>query len=237
MDSSTAETGSMVFHQEGKKPSIVNVLKERRIGEGSFGRTYVADVLIGRHNRRFIIKKFKGDTQTAEKNAARAIENYRLARDAGLKVFTTYRLADDKTSILMTNASIDSTICIGSDSFSHLPSFGEDKIQNLEMDKFQTLLDGVYNQALIAASHDLVIHPDSFFFLFNKESGSLDFVLGDLDLIHKKPRSSFSYLLLVNLDYAEMAISAFVRGNVENPDNYQAFNREESNRIQAAQGI
>lgn len=225
----------MTFAKEGKV-TLVNILNERKIGEGTTGTTYETDVLVGGRKRKFIIKRFKGSTVIAKKNTVRAIENYQMAKKAGLKVFPTYRLGEDGTSILMTNANVDSTICVDTLSYSSLPSRGGTKIE-IDDDKFEKLANGVFQQAGLAAKHGIYVPVDTFFFLINTETKDVDFVLGDLDTINNNPIPESApgpnIRLVENLGQASIALQCLVLHNIENAGSCYARLREVYHKIRS----
>ncbi len=222
------EGRSMAFTKEGSKnPSQVVISNERKIGEGNFGDVYEADVAIGKHIRKFVIKKFKdttvyGQNISAEEGANQAIRNYNEAKRAGLKIFTTYRLGENGTSVLMTNASSESTICLTTNDSANLPAMGEPKIEEIEGVQFETLTNEVFQQAEIAANHGILIYRDAFFFLFNRDTKNVDFVLGDLDIVNRRPNAYSNQRLLNNLMGARMSLEHFVSRNVAGQYRYNA---------------
>ena len=219
------ETISIAPRIEGRPPTQLTITGKRRIGSGIFGTAFQTEVMVGCHARKLVIKRFKtidrrGIVTTAKENAAKAMANYAAAKKAGLKVFPTYRLSEDGESIVMTNGNIGSTICISNEHSSHLPNIGEPKIQLRGDAACTSLIDSVFDQALLAANHDISIHSDAFFFLYDKTTGGIDFVIGDLDNVDRRKLPPNESRLLNNLYGAEMALISFMNGNVEAPSNY-----------------
>lgn len=233
------EINKMAFAKEGRNSTQVIIKNERKIGNGWFSDVYQADVAIGNHTRKFVIKKFKdalidGKALTAKENAANAIVNYQSAKKAGLKVFTTYRLSEDGTSILMTNGSPDSTVCLTNNEDANLWGMGLPKIKKIEEAVFKGLVDKVFRQAIIAAEHDLSIWFDAFFFLYDRNTNSIDFVVGDLDLVNR--RQTLTPRLHDNLADADRALGDFVQDNVQNPNSYYKIIDQMCSDIKNKQG-
>ncbi len=189
------------FHKKGKA-TPVRILDEKQIGSGMFGDTFEAQVLVGDKGRKFVIKKFKRRyNTTAAERAENAMKNYQAAKEAGLKVFTTYRLGEDGTSILMTNANSDDITCL-----STLPNtVGDIKIK-LTDESFESLTDGVFAEAKKAADANIDVYSDAYFLLVGKNSSKLDFVLGDLDNVTKEASKSPATLLSSNLINARLGL-------------------------------
>jgi hypothetical protein len=226
--------------REGRPPTQLSITKKHRIGSGTFGTAFQTEVTTGSHARNLVIKKFKntevrGFVTTARENAAKAIANYKIAQRAGLKVFPTYRLSEDLESVVMTSGNTDSIICIGTEPASSLPGIGKPKIPSIESVACAELMDGVFNQATLAANHDISIRPDAFFFLYDKSTGGIDFVIGDLDNVHKRQLPPNQSRLLSNLYGAKIALQSFIVDNVDNPGVYLKLIAEVHDETKIAQ--
>jgi hypothetical protein len=154
-----------------------------------------------------------------QESAARdALRNYQLAKRAGLKVFSTYRLSEDRTSILMTNGNLGGHFCFGSNIHSPraLKVMGR-KIPAI--DNLDELISGLVAEAQKAAEHQLQLHHDTYFFLVNRENPRrADFVDGDMDNVEEFPTECVKYLLATNLYNALHALKNFVANNVVDDD-------------------
>ena len=152
----------------GKDTSTkVRIDSERRIGGGVFGDTYEAQVTVGNHKRTFVIKRFRIVAGlTPEENATEAMRNYDAAKKAGLKVFPTYRLGEDKKSILMTSGNTQDSVCIGTGGDSpKIEDILGTRIEQIADDDLHLLVDGVFSQAIQAGEHNIVLPADAYFFL------------------------------------------------------------------------
>jgi hypothetical protein len=210
------------FSDRGRNLSTsVLINNEVKISEGRFGTIYEADISVGSQKKRFVLKRFKGSKEFAEEHANTAIQNYELAKGAGLKVFTTYRLGADKRTVLMTNGTTDTDFCIGSNKES--PKIEEalgGKINNLSSDAFIYLIDGVFSQALLAEQKNIILPNDAYFFLIDKASKSkVDFIIGDLDTIAKKSDTE-PERIINNVSYAMLSLQGFILRNINDPDTY-----------------
>lgn len=223
MDESGSEGESIAFTREGKGNRVtqVHVLNEREIGSGVFGRVYESLVNVEGRNRKFVIKKFSETrNKSAKDSALNAFQNYNRAKEAGLKVFSTYRLGEDGTSILMTNGNSETTVCVGgSDPNSFLEKRGIPRISNIDDVYFTDLAGKLFSQASIAANQGIALYEDAFFYLVDPNSGGLDFVVGDLDMVNTRPIPP-EHLLSNNLNSVEDSLLTFIKGNFKNPDKY-----------------
>lgn len=190
--------------------SRVRIVDEEYIRSGIYGMIYRTDTLVSGRPRRFVIKKFKKTLLSAQGNAERAFANYQRAKDAGLKVFATYRLGEDRKSILMTDGSGDSTVCLSNNIT--LPELGLSKIRDeaLPLD----LVDGIIANAKKASEQKILIPNDAYFFLYDRQAECTDFVLGDLDTLGKDVDSQ--HALRHNLQTAKLAILGFIASNAQN---------------------
>jgi hypothetical protein len=212
------------------KSSDVQVISEKEISGGDFGNIFLVKVKIGNSNKEneMILKKFKTATisktieektttriDTAEDRATRAFEHYNLAKKAGLKVFSTYRINEDKKSILMTNGDIGNWVCIGQNERSpSLASKGLEKINKIE--NYKELTENVYAQAIKATENNLYLHSDCFMFLIKKNNPQfIDFVIGDLDNLVEKPKAEKRKLFEDNLMTSFNALNRFLIDNIK----------------------
>lgn len=175
----------MTFYSEGKKPRTVGILGGEFVGVGHYGMTYRIDVAMGKHRRQSIIKIFKptednGVVSTPKQNAQRAMENYQAAKTAGLKVLPTYRLSEDGTFILMTNTNVGNR---RSYRFDDVLGANVKKSISKSGNNHIGLINGLFSQAAIAATSNIALNRDAFFFIVDGKSGDIDFVIGDLDRV------------------------------------------------------
>lgn len=222
MSESTGEGVSKPF-VKGGKATRVTILHQNPIGQGEFGTVSEADVLVHGRNRKFVIKRYTHDPRwhkDASHNAARAIENYKTLKAAGLKVFPTYRLSEDGRSILMTSGNLDTKVCVDSNQDGSLPSKGELKLVDAQ-DKVERLAHDMFQQAKTAAAQNIQFIYDVFFFLVDKNTKDIDFVFGDLDMVNFYPSEDLEERTQENLDSARYALKFFSRFNINNPGEYE----------------
>lgn len=202
---------------------VINEETKRRVAGGTYGDIFEAEVSVGSHKKTFVIKKFKDALgKTAEQNARNAMQNYDVAKKAGLEVFTTYRLGDDEESILMTNGTTDKFVCIGTnvDSPQADDLLGE-KIDDVDEEDFYNFVDSVLGQAVIAGDNNISLHGDAFLYFVDRETGTkLDFVIGDLDNVSKGRTYAHANGLKRNLDGALGSLKYFIGKNFKDPENY-----------------
>jgi len=211
---------SPVGPEKKPAPTEVEIISEIKIGGGQFGEIFEAEAKIGTKNRNFVIKKFKdvpgiGDapSRSAEEVAAVAFENYGYAKKSGLKVFPTYRLGEDKKSILMTNANLGEQVCIGlNDDSPRLKDFGMNKLDYIA--NANDCAELLMNQVRKATQAGISLRNDSFLFLVDKRNPEvLDFVIGDLDNVMRSKQEQ-KKLLQSNIMHAFTALDLFIRRSV-----------------------
>lgn len=219
----------IVFEKNTGDTKTVRILDAKKINQGAIGEIFDTVTEVGGRKKRFIIKKFfDPETRDGPYNPAigpeRTFENYNVCKRAGLKVFPTYRISQDKKSILMTNAFSDEWVCIGSnqeDSSINLETFSETKFT--EIANFEVFLDSVFGEAIKAAAQDITLPTDCYFFLIQRETSHaakvLDFVLGDLDQITLgKVASKEREIFLNNITALTFSIQAFLNTNAATKD-------------------
>ena len=191
MNTGSLENPNISFRKNTRKETGVRVVSETPITKGSFGKIFDTVIEKGGHKRRFIVKKYYNYTpdlpeynSTIKENAERALHNYTLAKNAGLKVFPTFRISEDGESILMTTGFSDNQICVGSNGGLNIDKLKQPLIEEIvNLDKF---LVNFFIEGLKAAKNGISLHSDSFFFIFNKSKPiKIDFILGDLDSLYK----------------------------------------------------
>ncbi len=212
MTESVTHGRSVKFTKYDKTPTWIKITGERDIhGGGVFGQIFLTDTLVLGRPRRFIVKKFLGNPDRAKREAERAFNNYRKAKNAGLKVLPTYRISGDNTSILMTNLNVDSTLVLSNNR--DLGELGLPPIRNEALTP--GLTDSIIEHAKLASEHKILIPVDAYFFLYNQVQQTTDFTLGDLDKLGQDV--SAEHALWYNLKTARSAVMSFMASNSESP--------------------
>ncbi|MFA5954352.1 MAG: hypothetical protein WC817_02335 [Patescibacteria group bacterium] len=171
------------IHPSGKRESEVDINEVRGLGSGTFGWVREAVVSKGNVKRTMALKHFfKGREQ-----AQSAFDNYKLAKKAGLKVFTTYRISKEGDAILMTNGNDKETVCLSLSPKEDRPkALDGESIEKIE--NFDELLQNLYQEAEKATKNGLYFNGDEIFFLVDKKTKTkVSFVLGDMDGISVDP--------------------------------------------------
>lgn len=204
----------------GKKESILTISNEREIGKGYYGKVYQVDVTVQVGNSKrtapFVLKRYFDNETSAATNAESAAKNYQVAKEAGLKVFKTFRHIPEDHSILMSTAHTETEVCVGSNKGSNRVS----DFKELGIEKVPTVVDfneflySLFKQANIAAEHGVRLDADSLFFLLRKDNPTkVDFVIGDYDMVVKVKK--YDELELHNLQELCDAVEIFIMDNVE----------------------
>jgi hypothetical protein len=204
----------MKFENPEHRISDLKIEEGKNIGSGSFSNIYEVQVTVGDKVKPMILKRFKdNDLGTPSENAQRAFGNYALAKRVGLKVFPTYRLSEDKQSILMTDAGKDADFCSAANNTLHDVRRIE-KIENIK-----GIIQDLLGQARIASDNGITLLYDVPLFTIDKETRSkLDFYLGDFDLISRD--SEKARALRHNLDHLCAALTVFIQRYVAQPELY-----------------
>ncbi|MBU1091948.1 hypothetical protein KKA27_03765 [Patescibacteria group bacterium] len=208
---------------ERDEGTAVKLERGAKLGEGAFGSVFEATIELSKRKKKFVIKEFKdGDLSqspkdTAENRAREAIEHWRVAKKAGLKVFPTYRIGDDEKSILMTSAHGEKNICV--DPFpvdgATVETFGRSKLQ--EISNLDQLFEGLLKECRKATDHQIDIFPDAYFFLVDRKTDMVDFVLGDTDYLVTSPGVHPKDHATSNLGRAKIVLESFIEKNVSGP--------------------
>jgi hypothetical protein len=180
----------------GRKRHEVSVERKRRIGGGHFGDVYLADVHFQQasqeRRRQMIVKEYRPNPAKPgmeHKLAERAIRNHQLAKEAGLKVFPTFRLSAEGNSILMTLADTERWICVGTNEGSDsLREMAGGEFAAKPDDEMERFINQVLDQAQLAKQSALSLDSDMIFMLVDRaERKKMDYVLGDMDMITQWP--------------------------------------------------
>ena len=216
------------FKKNTGKETKVQVISEIRIAGGTFGEIFDTVVEIGGHRKRFIVKKYRENNlpvgkPIATKNAHSAFENYSLAKEAGLKVFPTFRISEDEKDILMTTGFLKDQICIGSNNAKDVTKFDKPLIR--EISNTDEFLSNIFAEYIKAAKNNIYLPSDILFFVLNRdEPTNLDFVLGDLDNLRKESRS-IAGIASLNIRNLRSSLYYFSNENID-PEKRQKFNNK-----------
>jgi hypothetical protein len=205
----------MKFEHPDQRTAEVGIQQGVPIGRGSFGTVYEAVVTIGNHSRTMVLKKFReNEVGTAEENALRAFRNYSRAKEAGLKVFPTYRLGEDQESILMSDGRSGVWFCAAGNN--ETQPYRISTLTNLEQ-----VVEQLTEQSILAAAADLNLREDMLFFTVQRDSKShLDFYFGDLDLLIRSAGRNRYSTQSENLVKIQEALENFIEKYVDNPEQY-----------------
>ncbi|MBU0732208.1 hypothetical protein KKC88_04995 [Patescibacteria group bacterium] len=216
----------MKFERQEPKGKIdVDITQGEKVGSGHFGDVYLVEGKIGNHKKEFVIKRYKddlGDSFDSLMDAKKAFSNHSKAKKAGLKVFPTYRLSEDKNSILMTSAAGEGKYClaitIDEIDRSYVDSKGFENIK--EIPNFEELANNIFKGAVKAAENNIFLYMDSYFFMTG-ENEDVDYVIGDLDLVYEMPDVKSENLNKVNLKAAKKALDQFLATYTDCRDKYK----------------
>ena len=136
----------------GNKPHEISIESQRLLGEGTYGKAFVVEARIYdsanqmSKKRKFVMKEYHPEKIEF---AHASIENHKQLRAAGLPVFTTFRLDEENSRIIMTNGHSKEWLCVGTNrgsaSVENFPEFGRnrlDEITNFDNEAILSLLIG-----------------------------------------------------------------------------------------------
>jgi len=237
------------------------IVPKKIIGQGNFGMALLVDIPTARGRTLHFVVKRPHPTECspgeymahlgiyeeselqdrirqehAMTQVAREINNYELARRAGLKVFNTMRqmLSENGAELLMTTGFTDEWICLGDKGeAAEVKTYGLNRLT--QIDNFTKFVDEVFAQSEIAFHYGITFNADAYFFLVNRENPSnVDFVLGDVGCLEKdNDEAGFKTVWLSNLESAVRALAKFITLNVDPAfaDNYLAEVHQKSQVI------
>jgi len=186
---------------EGRSTNNLNVQLTKYIGSGQIGDVYETEINIGNKIKKFVVKKFKNtEGVTAIEHANKAFDGYKLAKEAKLKVFPTYRLGEDKESILMTRPNLDECFVFspGRDIQTEIKE-AEIKLSKEDISK---IAHEVFQEAIKASQSGIELYFDSYFFILDKKTTKdIDFLIGDFDNVKKKNSDRVLQENIINADY------------------------------------
>lgn len=227
------------FQNTAGKETAVRIVHETPLSSGKFGDIVTADVDVQGHQRSFVIKKFKEEGgRSAQENAERAFRIYEQAKNHNLQVFPTYRLSEDKTSILMTDGNAHNELCLGTNLESPtVETLGYEKLEEIE--NFESVLESFVTGAQHATNEGVRLYPDAYFFLLDKESRKhLQWVIGDLGNLTFGNQNFENSRLIKNLDAAFQALFLFLQKNMSrNRKQYEGKITDYYNSIMTEQGL
>ena len=224
------EKKSISFEKPTGQKTEVYIVSEIPIDGGSFGKIFKTVIRVGNLEEMFIVKKYRSNgsiwgEEGAQNSAQNAFKNYYLAKKAGLKVFPTFRIGEDKKSILMTAGFSDDSICIGSNTNKGIAHFERPRIKEIEnLGKFLT---AIFTEGIKAANNNISLYDDIFFFIISKtEPTKIDFVLGDLDLLEKL--EPINDIRLENIKVIKSTLTEFCNNNIDPSFSDDFFSKVES---------
>lgn len=214
------EKQKLSFKKENKKETEVEIISETFIGKGAFGEVFDTVIKIGGKKRRLIRKRyfdtlFANDRPSAIENIKSAVKHYSMAKNAGLKVFPTFRINEDQKSILMTTGFSDDKICISrkeGNEFMSVTEFGKPLIKEIRnLDEF---ISKLFAEGLKAIKNGIsIFHDVPFIILSKEEPTTIDFVLGDLDNLLEKEKTKTEGK--VNIMQLKFLLTLFNEKNVD----------------------
>jgi len=180
---------------------------ERESG-GAFGTVYAVDVQLPgvKEKHQFALKELHSPNPNV-------IKNYNRAKEAGLRVWKTYRVSEDNKSILMSVGSSEGWRLMGENS----KLTEQERADFLPITNFDSFLNTYYKDAIKAADHKISIAGDVPFFRVKKDQ--LDFVLGDLDQLEDSQKE-YEQTLHKNLQSMHSRLVVFFDDNFGEHDEF-----------------
>lgn len=181
----TEKVESTVQKQQGdttKETAITRHDQKKSFAHGEYSSVHETKVYISNDPKErklsLVVKKytegphFDSNDDEVEANAQNAYEKYQMAKAAGLKVPTTYRLDAANNSIVMTNYNNEGGVAFGLNPNTKT----EGLISNTrirDITNFETLLEELRAQCALAADNQIKLSTDAFFLLFPRKGGRM----------------------------------------------------------------
>lgn len=185
----------------------ITIKSEKRIGGGVMGKVFQVTAVIEKGDRRKELTLARKNYQRPEETQ-HAFAMFQLLKAAGLKTWTTCRIAEDQLSLLMTNGNQRHIVCVSDTPQSRRAKRLAERSITLSPDTFSQLAQAMFREALRAAQAQIKLRHDAFLFLINTADQSVDFVIGDLDFhsVHHEPALSRDVIDKHNLEAVEDAL-------------------------------
>lgn len=183
----------------------IDINKKELLGEGTYAPVFKVDLKTGDHVKDFALKDYTNVNKENEKHnyncAVEAFLNYQKAKKAGLKVFPTVRINEEKNKLLVTLGTNNEYQIVSKDSTSNWKKVKD--IKNIE-----NLISDMENNFLNATRSKINLSWDSIFFVFKKTNPEcVDFVIGDYDgLLSFKKDKNFEYMFKINCEQLEYVL-------------------------------
>ncbi len=178
-----------VFDVDQNSDKIIfdEIENKKIIGFGSYGDVYEIEARLGEHKRKFAIKDyFQADgrsTEDAVNYCTRAYSQYLWAKEIGLKVFPTVRLAKNKHQLLLTL--VDNDQFYISDKQDSIPTNNKvEMINNLS-----SMVSSIKSEIIKAVANRTYLSDCYFFLINNNNPQNINFIIGDYDYIFKVDNS------------------------------------------------
>lgn len=208
--------------EKSDKGVEVELTKKEELGKGAFGTASSVAIETGKHKFPFVLKEYNNELSAKDE-----LQKYIDAKEAGFKVFPTFRISEDGKKVIMTTGHTNEWVCIGSNNENvggSLESLGLSKIKSLDTEGFDSFLKNYFNQAVIAAQNKFSVAFDAPFFLTernNKDNVKIDFVLGDLGQVGKNLSGDDDRRRnMKNVTNLKVAVTDFIKKNLEDPKIY-----------------
>ncbi|MDO8493434.1 MAG: hypothetical protein Q7S19_02710 [bacterium] len=200
----------------------VEIVKKEELGRGEFGVASSVAIEAGKHKFPFVLKEYKSEVSAKDE-----LQKYLDAKEAGLKVFPTFRISEDGKKAIMTTGHTPEWVCIGSNNENvggSLESLGLAKIKSIEEKSFDDFLKNFFEQAVVASKDKFSLPYDAPFFFTQRnatENVKIDFVLGDLGQVGKNLSGDDDKRRnMKNVKSLKVALNDFIKRNLEDPRIY-----------------
>lgn len=218
-----------------KNPPFEGVVeKKQNLGQGFFGKVYRVNIEknnpVGRRSRKaeFALKEYHPDDEYPEmtiNDTTHAFANYKILKKAGIKTFRTYRISEDKKSILMTLKETDGWY-IFDPSESQIVEY-LDITKRSEILNFDNFIEDIINNIKLLNLNNITIDKDCPFFLVKEKNEKLevDFIIADVDLIEQHQNIEKNKQVFID------ALERFIRKIISNEETAKLYIEKMKERI------
>lgn len=220
----TSETISFHTNNDPTKDKVskVKIIDQgEKLGDGRFSKSVEivsAVVLDDKGNESsphsFVLKKFTFPYDwdwSKGKPAENALISFNLLKKHKIKTWTTYRLSEDKESILMTNGNMDGKTLLTANKNTSLAAKNLERNPIKKIENFEPFIAELFAEAKKAEEEKIYLHTDAYGFFVDNSSitsgnSNFDFIISDLDNVEFGETQSRQYEINLQQAFEAMKI-------------------------------
>ncbi len=218
------------------RESNIHIIKENElVGRGAFS-SWVKSVqarVVSEEGKEssehtYVIKKYQLNVDGREilhpkYDIKKALLNFQNIKKAGVKTWNTYRVSEDNTMIIMTDANVEGKILVTKNVnlSEEAKKLEKNKLNHIR--NFDSFLESIYEDLVKLSKNKINIEEDTVGIIFDSEGSengisNIDFIFADLDLVKNEESfydSDEIHFLRSNIYALRMLIPKILRKFVE----------------------